>query len=120
MEPARASILIISNCVHKNAWAMKQLVQTRPAILFLVGQASWNMFQPILRPSDSVEDDTADVPEDGPFTLLRMTTQQECRLEFSTKIGAEEYSAFDSTGHHSAFFIQRKLRTSIPHELTGF
>ena len=32
------------------------------------------------------------LPEDGPFTLLRMSTQQECRLEFSTKIGAEEYS----------------------------
>jgi len=78
---------IILNCVHRNAWAMKQLLQTRPAIVFLVGQASWNMFrqsfghhiraQPLLPP----------YPADGPYTLLRLTTQQECRLEFSTEIG---------------------------------
>jgi hypothetical protein len=36
---------VISNSVHKNARAIKQFVQTCSAILFLVGQASWNMFQ---------------------------------------------------------------------------
>jgi len=30
-------------------------------------------------------------PEDGAYTLLRMTTQQECRLKFSTKIDGHVY-----------------------------
>ena len=37
--------LIISNCVLKNAWAMKQLVMTRPSVLYLVGESSYNMFK---------------------------------------------------------------------------
>ena len=31
-------------------------------------------------------------PEDGPYTLLRMTTQQECLLKFSTTIDGLAYS----------------------------
>ena len=83
---------VISNCVHKNAWAIKQLVQTRPAILFLVGQASWNMFQRSFGHLIRSKAPLPTLPEDGPFTLLGMTTEQECRLEFSTKIGPEEYT----------------------------
>jgi len=83
---------IIRNCVHKNAWAMKQLVQTRPAVLFLVGQASWNMFRQTFGHLIPASAKLPALPEDGPYTLLRMTTQQECRLEFSTKIGTEEYA----------------------------
>ena len=83
---------IISNCVHKNAWALKQLVQTRPAILFLVGQASWDMFRQSFGHLIRSKATLPTLPEDGPFTLLRMTTQEECRLEFSTRIGAEEYA----------------------------
>ena len=83
---------IVSNCVHKNAWAMKQLVQTRPAILYLVGQASWNMFRQSFGHLIQSKAPLPAFPEDGPYTLLRMTTEQECRLKFSTKIGAEEYT----------------------------
>ena len=31
---------LIRNCVAQNAWAIKQLVQTQPAVLFLVGESS--------------------------------------------------------------------------------
>jgi hypothetical protein len=64
---------IISNCVHKNAWAMKQLVQTRPAILYLVGQASWNMFRQSFGYLIKAEPWLPVYPEDGPYTLLRLT-----------------------------------------------
>jgi hypothetical protein len=84
--------IIVSNCVQKNAWAMKQLVQTAPAILFLVGQASWNMFQRSFGHLIRSNNPLPPIPEDGPYTLLRLTTQEEYRLEFSTKIGDEEYS----------------------------
>ena len=36
---------IIHNCVSNNAWALKQLIQSKPAVLFLVGEASYNMFR---------------------------------------------------------------------------
>jgi len=83
---------IISNCVHKNAWGMKQLVQTKPAVLFLVGQSSWNMFHQSFGHLLATKTPLPKFPEDGPYTLLRMTTQQECRLEFSTKIDGHAFA----------------------------
>src|SRR5207245_6262465 len=72
--------------------ASKQLGLTRLAIMFLVGQASWNMFQQSFVHLIRSKTPLPTIPEDGPFTLLRMTTEQECRLEFSTKIRTEEYT----------------------------
>src|SRR6516164_8517438 len=82
---------IIANCVHRNAWAMKQLVQTRPAVLFLVGQASWSMFQRSFAHLVQADPPLPAVPEDGPYTLLRHTTQHDCRLRISMKAGGESY-----------------------------
>ena len=95
---------IISNCVHKNAWAMKQLVQTRPAILYLVGQASWNMFRQSFGHIIKAEPSLPLYPEDGPYTLLRLTTQQDCKLEFSTQINGQSFklsTRFVVTPHFS-------------------
>ena len=36
---------IVDNCVSKNAFAIKQLVQTRPAVLYLVGESTYSMFR---------------------------------------------------------------------------
>ena len=95
---------IISNCVHKNAWAMKQLVQTRPAIIYLVGQASWNMFRQSFGHLVKAEPSLPLYPEDGPYTLLRLTTQQDCKLEFSTQINGQLFklsTRFVVTPHFS-------------------
>jgi hypothetical protein len=95
---------IISNCVHKNAWAMKQLVQTRPAILYLVGQASWNMFRQSFGYLIKAEPSLPVYPEDGPYTLLRLTTQQNCKFEFSTQINGQSFklsTRFVVTPHFS-------------------
>ncbi|HVG35308.1 MAG TPA: hypothetical protein VM911_19735 [Pyrinomonadaceae bacterium] len=83
---------VINNCVQKNAWAMKQMVQTRPAVLFLVGQASWNMFRKAYGHVIHAQPAIPNYPVDGPYTLLRMMTQNECRLEFKTKIDGLSYS----------------------------
>jgi len=83
---------VINNCVQKNAWAMKQMVQTRPAILFLVGQASWNMFHKAYGHVIHSQTAIPNYPVDGPYTLLRMMTKSECRLEFKTKIDGISYS----------------------------
>jgi hypothetical protein len=95
---------IISNCVHKNAWAMKQLVQTRPAILFLVGQASWNMFHQSFGHLITAGPSLPTYPADGPYTLLRLTTQQDCQLAFSTQIDGQAFklsTRFVVTPHFS-------------------
>jgi hypothetical protein len=83
---------VIGNCTQKNAWALKQLVQTRPAILFLVGQSSWNMFHKAYGHLIKSHPALPNFPEDGPYTLLRMMTENECRLEFKTKIDGHNYS----------------------------
>jgi hypothetical protein len=97
---------IISNCVHKNAWALKQLVQTRPAIVFLVGQASWDMFRQSFGHLIRSKATLPTLPEDGPL----VAHQNRC--------GA--LCALDETGYHPAFFVQRELSASISHESGEF
>ena len=63
---------IVQNCVSKNAWAVKQLVQTRPAILYIVSQASWDMFYSVV--GKFVEPGKISPrPLDQSYTLLRET-----------------------------------------------
>jgi len=83
---------VIANCVQKNAWAIKQLVQTQPAVLFLVGQASWDMFWKSFSHLVSAPQPLPSIPEDGPYTLLRLTSGQNCRIVFSTTIDGQQYS----------------------------
>lgn len=64
---------IVNNCVSKNAWAIKQLVQTNPAILYIVSESSWNMFKDIV--GNFVDKGKiSDHPVDQSYTLLRETT----------------------------------------------
>jgi len=83
---------VIKNCVQKNAWAMKQLLQSRPALLYLVGQSSWSMFRQSFGKLVEGPEALPTVPEDGPYTLLRLTTQKEFRIQISTEIGAAKYT----------------------------
>jgi hypothetical protein len=83
---------IISNCVKKNAWAMKQMLQTRPAILFLVGQASWNMFRQAFPNLIHATPPLPAFPEDGAYTLLRLMTEKECWFKISTTIEGVAYN----------------------------
>ena len=83
---------VVSNCVQKNAWALKQLLQTAPAILFLVGQSSWDMFREFFGDLMLSTTPLPKVPEDGPYTLLRLTTDQECRFEISATVEGQTFS----------------------------
>ncbi len=84
---------VIDNCVTKNAWAMKQLVQTNPAVLFLVGEASYNMFLKAFGQLIKANPALPKHPVDGAFTLLRATTDPHhpCLFEFSTTIDGMPY-----------------------------
>ena len=85
---------VVENCVTRNAWALKQLVQTKPAVLFLVGEATYNMFRFALGRLIEADVPLPARPEDGAFTLLRSTADaaHPCHLVFSTRIGSATYS----------------------------
>jgi hypothetical protein len=89
---AAAEATVISNCVSKNAWAIKQLVQTRPAVLFLVGESSYDMF--LASFGGLIKPPLPTRPSDGAFTLLWETVnpKQPHNIEFSTEIGGVKYS----------------------------
>lgn len=90
---AAAEHEIVDNCVANNAWAIKQLVQTRPAVLYLVGEATWNMFRHALGKLVRREVPLSTEPPDGAFTLLRETTEavHPCLLEFKTELDGAAY-----------------------------
>jgi hypothetical protein len=78
---------IVANCVLRNVWAIKQLLQTRPTILFLVGQSTWTMFRHAFGHLITGDPALPAFPEDGPYTLLRATTDREYSLQYATTIG---------------------------------
>jgi hypothetical protein len=85
---------IIRNCVTKNAWAVKQLVQTQPAVLFLVGEASYDMFAYPLGHLIQSTPALPSNPADGAFTLFRQTADsaRPCMLAFSATIDGRSYA----------------------------
>jgi hypothetical protein len=82
---------VIGNCVTKNAWALKQLLQTRPAVLFLVGEATFNMFRFAFGRLIHADAELPAAPTDGAFTLLRLTTDRAYRFEFAGTIDGRAY-----------------------------
>ena len=84
---------VIANCVSTNAWAMKQFVQTRPAVLFLVGESTWNMFLAAFGALVQRELPLSRRPADGAFTLLRETTDptRPTFIKFATTVDGTRY-----------------------------
>jgi hypothetical protein len=85
--------LIISNCVSKNAWAMKQLVMTRPSVLFMVGESSFNMFKKFFGNLIYRNKPLPDRPSDYAFTLFRDTIDSEdpTMFKYETEIDGTPY-----------------------------
>jgi hypothetical protein len=85
---------IITNCVSANAFAIKQIVQTEPVVLFLVGESSYNMFKDAFGKYIMIDPPLPTHPEDGAFTLFRATTDLDnpCLFSFSTTIDGITYS----------------------------
>ena len=86
---------IVDNCVSKNAWAIKQLIQTRPAVLYVVSQSSWNMFHAVLGAHVKRDPPLAAMPVDNDFTLLRETTDPEhpAHIVFDVNIDGLQYKS---------------------------
>lgn len=84
---------IVGNCVSKNAWAIKQMVQTRPAVLYLVGESSWDMFRDAFSGLIEQKYPMSKYPKDGAFTLFQETIDDTnpCYFKFSTEIDGRKY-----------------------------
>lgn len=84
---------IIHNCVTRNHWAIRQLVQTRPAVLFLVGEATYNMFEKAFGGLVTRDVPLSRPPVDGAFTLLSETCDaaHPCELVFSHAASGIDY-----------------------------
>ena len=85
---------IVDNCVSKNAFAIKQLVQTRPAVLYLVGESTYSMFRAAFGALLQRDPPLSARPADQAFTLLWETTDpaQPCTLRFDTTVDGVPYS----------------------------
>ena len=85
---------IVTNCVSTNVFAMKQMVQTKPVVLFLVGESSYTMFRKAFGKYIISDPPLPLYPEDGAFTLFRYTTDMDnpCSFSFSTTIDGMDYS----------------------------
>ncbi len=85
---------IIDNCVSSNAWAMKQLVQTRPAVLYLVGESSFNMFKRAFGNLIHRDPPLPTHPADNAFTLFRDTCDSEhpTTFELETTIDGKKFA----------------------------
>ena len=84
---------IVNNCVSQNAWAMKQLVQTRPVVLYIVSESSWKMFQQAFGAHVRRDPPLSTSPVDNDFTLLRETTDPDhpCNLVLDVNIDGRAY-----------------------------
>src|SRR4051794_24815172 len=84
----------VDNCVRKNAWAMKQLVQTRPAVLYLVGESTWHMFNDSFGALVERDVPLSKEPADNAFTLLRESCDpaHPAFFKLDTTVAGVEYS----------------------------
>ena len=73
---------------------MKQLVMTRPAVLFLVGESSYNMFKTFFGNLIHRDPPISDKPKDYAFTLFSETVKSEhpAYFEYSTTINGRPYA----------------------------
>jgi hypothetical protein len=92
---AESVATIVDNCVSHNAWAIKQMVQTRPAILYIVSVQSWNMFHGTFGAHVHRDPPLPQHPIDNDFTLLRETTDPEhpAFIDFDVSIDGQQYKS---------------------------
>jgi len=86
---------IVDNCVKENAWAIKQMVQTRPAILYIVSLQSWNMFREAFGAHVHRDIPLSEDPVDTDFTLLRETTDPKhpTFINFDVTVDGQQYKS---------------------------
>ncbi len=83
---------VINNCVSDHIWAIKQFVQTNPAVLFLVGESTYHMFNDAFGNFIQCNPPIPKELPDNAFTLLKHTTENECYFEFAGEVQGKQSS----------------------------
>jgi hypothetical protein len=83
---------IINNCVVKTGWAVKQFIQTRPAVLFIVGESSYTMFKDAFGNLLQSAKPLPDQPVDYAFTLLKETVENDVVFKFNGNVNGTSFS----------------------------
>lgn len=85
---------IVDNCVSQNAWAIKQIVQTRPTIIYIVGESSWKMFLEAFGAHVQRDPPLSESPADKEYTLLRETIDPDhpCNIVFDVTVDGCRYT----------------------------
>lgn len=86
---------IVDNCVSRNAWAIKQMVQTRPAVLYVVSGSSWDMFRGAFGAHVHRDIPLSEKPVDKDFTLLQETTDpaHPAYIDFDVTVDGQRYTS---------------------------
>ncbi|XAT60824.1 hypothetical protein GN278_08820 [Rhodobacteraceae bacterium Araon29] len=84
---------IILNCVTQNGWALKQLIMTKPAVLFLVGESSYTMFRHAFGAHIKRDPPLPVHPYDNAFTLFRETADNDkpTMFSYSTNVDGQAF-----------------------------
>lgn len=83
---------IITNCVVKMGWGIKQFIQTRSAVLFIVGESSYSMFKNAFGNLLKSATPLPEKPVDYAFTLLRDTVENEVFFRFESTVDGTPFS----------------------------
>lgn len=78
---------VVDNCVHANAWVVRQLLQSEPRVIVFSGRSAFSMFYRIFRPFLSTR-----VPEEmDVYGLLKWTARDPHYLDIRTDVDGREY-----------------------------
>ena len=94
---------------------MKQIVQSRPAVLYIVSESSWRMFESAFGTYIHRDPPLSEHPVDNDYTLLRETTDpaHPCYLDLDVTIDGTRYQSADAHRHHAALLLQPVLPAPV-------
>lgn len=79
---------VVRECVYRNRWVIKQLIQTRPGVIVFSGRSAFQMFNAIFKPFVTPElYDKMDV-----YGLMKYTARDPHYLDIRTEVDGQAYA----------------------------
>ena len=77
---------VVGNCVNKNAWVVKQLIQSNPKVIVFSGESAFEMFNRMFEPFITPKLSRMEV-----YGLLKMTARDPHYLDIQTEVDGKPY-----------------------------
>lgn len=78
---------VVENCVNKNAWVIKQLIQSNPKVIVFSGESAFDMFNHMFEPFITPKL----LPKMEVYGLLKMTARDPHYLDIQTEVDGRPY-----------------------------